>query len=451
MPRPEVFEINDFGNPLLDTGGISEFGITPIDNTILSQDGVLGGGGTAITTNIFVLNISSNEAGFNTLVNGEIVPNNKVVKISRDSLLTESKKIEIQKEGFTTNEYYIIEMLNDASPVIVNPKFEQPLGITTKDVTITKYINNTIQSGPTSIKNSISSELLFKLNKKVNKVDEEIQRYGLTFKISGKGLPVSIIKNGNKSAEFFPNVGVSNYEDIDGTKYLIRSSDLSLYRISSINFSGLNAPKNLVANRGESLEVSITLSSDYIIDIITEEVVRDTPSNNPRIELLKTEARTYNINSKVGVPLMFRKNSNVKTITVIVGDDILEFDNLDKGDLCGITIPANVFKNIGKYNIKIFPFSLDDYENEVRPKVPTDIVESKPIEVKYNTTEVVETITPTVNDVYNPYSPTIGGGGGSRPVFIDSLEENLNRVDSLSSGVSNGGFVNRGVDNLNIR
>lgn len=450
MARPEVFEINDFGNPLLDNGGVSQFGITPIDDTILSQDSVLGGGGTAITTNIFVLNISSNETGFSTLVNGEIVPNNKVVRITRDSLLTESKKIEIQKEGFTTNEYYIIEMLNDASPVIVNPKFEQPLGITTKDVTITKYVNNTIQSGPTSIKNSVSSELLFNLNKKLNKVDEEVQQYTLTFKISGKGLPVSIIKNGNKSAEFFPSVGVSSYEDIDGTKYIIRSSDLSLYRVSSINFSGLNAPKNLVANRGESLEVSITLSSDYIIDIITEEVVRDTPSNNPRIELLKTEARTYNINSKAGVPLMFRKNSNVKTITVIVGDDILEFDNLDKGDLCGITIPASVFKNIGKYNIKIFPFSLDDYESEVRPKVPTDIVESKPIEVKYDTTEIVETITPTVNDVYNPYSPTIGGGG-SRPVFIDSLEENLNRVDSVSSGVFNGSFVNRGVDNLNIR
>jgi hypothetical protein len=134
---------------------------------------------------------------------------------------------------------------------------------------------------------------------------------------------------------------------------------------------------------------------------------------------------------------MFRKNKDVQAITVIVGDDVLEFDDLDSGDLCGITIPHNVFDKIGRYNIKIFPFSFDDYEEQVRPAEKGDTIQSKPVEAKFNVKEEVKLPPVDVSDKYNKYKPKVGSGGVGRPVTIDS-----------SDGGSS--FVNGPVDNRNI-
>ena len=238
------------------------------------------------------------------------------------------------------------------------------------------------------------------------------------------------MKNGNKSAEFFPRVGVTEYTDVSGTKYKISSSDLTLYRISEINISNINESKVLKANAGESLEVEVDLNLDYTLNITTEEIFKGTPALNPQIELVNTEARTYNLNSKVGVPLMFRKNKDVQAITVIIGDDVLEFDDLDKGDLCGITIPHSSFNKIGKYNIKVYPFSFDDYEEQVRPAEKGDTIEPKKVVPKFDVKEEVKLPDVNLSDRLNPYNPTPidrpnpistggSGGGGSRVPSID--------------------------------
>ena len=432
-----------------------------IDDATLQQDGV-GGGGTIPTndiiigqentgafSNLFVFNISSNETGFTTYVNGDVVGDNKRIRISRESLAEASKKIEVKKDGYINNEYYLIEMIDDGTPIIKNPNIEQPLGINTKDIVLTYYRNGQMVLTPQSIKNKVSSDLVFNLKKANIDVPTDSSKYKITFNISGKGSPVSILKNANKNAEFFPKVGISEYEDIDGTKYIIRSSDSTLYRVTKIYFNN----EELLANAGESLELNVTLKDNYTFNIETEEVSQGTPAKDPQIQLVKDGAREYNINSKAGVPLMFRKNADVDAITVIVGEDVLEFDDLDKGDLCGITIPHSVFKNIGKYNIKIFPFSFDDYENQVRPAKPAERVETK--QIKSNTKkkivkEEVVIETPKVEDIYNPYNPTIGSGG--RPITIDPIQESLNQTNNKPiTGGNDGSFVNRPVDNRNIR
>jgi len=433
-----------------------------IDDATLQQDGVGGGGGTIPTndiiigqentgafSNLFVFNISSNETGFTTYVNGDVVGDNKRIRISRESLAEASKKIEVKKDGYINNEYYLIEMIDDGTPIIKNPNIEQPLGINTKDIVLTYYRNGQMVLTPQSIKNKVSSDLVFNLKKANIDVPTDSSKYKITFNISGKGSPVSILKNANKNAEFFPKVGISEYEDIDGTKYIIRSSDSTLYRVTKIYFNN----EELLANAGESLELNVTLKDNYTFNIETEEVSQGTPAKDPQIQLVKDGAREYNINSKAGVPLMFRKNADVDAITVIVGEDVLEFDDLDKGDLCGITIPHSVFKNIGKYNIKIFPFSFDDYENQVRPAKPAERVETK--QIKSNTKkkivkEEVVIETPKVEDIYNPYNPTIGSGG--RPITIDPIQESLNQTNNKPiTGGNDGSFVNRPVDNRNIR
>ena len=369
---------------------IQRFDSINVDDTTLSQSGVGSSGlstpnpndvgdvtqDNGTLSNLFLLNISSNQTGFTTLVDGESVGDSKQIRITRDSLAKGSKRIEVQKTGYSNNEYYIVEMVDDGGAIIDNPLISRALGIGTKDIIITKYTKtpNRILDVPKSIKNDVSYNLSFNFIKVKDDIRiEQSTKYNIKFSISGKGSPVSILKNGIKSAEFFPKSGISEYEDIDGTKYTIRSSDSSLYRITKIYFNN----QQLTANVGESLQLDVTLKDNYSFQIETEEISQGTPANDPKIQLVKNEAREYNINSKAGVPLMFTKNDAVVAITVIVGEDVLEFDDLDKGNLCGITIPHSVFKNIGKYNIKIFPFSFDDYENQIRPAVQADRVETK--------------------------------------------------------------------------
>ena len=399
-------------------------------------------------SNLFVFTINSNQKQFVSLVNGESVADNKSIRITRESLAKENKKIQIKKQGYFSDEYYLVEMVDDGAPIIKNQNFDQPLGINTKDIVLSYYKSGRLVGTPKSIRNTVSSELKFNLtNLKGRDEYEEPGKYRVTFSIggSGKGSPVSILKNGNKNAEFFPKAGVSEYEDVDGTKYTIRSSDLTLYRITKIYFGN----EELLANAGESLQFDVTLKDNYSFQIETEAIPQRASAKDPQIELVKDGAREYNINSKTGVPLMFRKNADVEAITVVIGDEVFEFDDLDRGNFCGVTIPHSAFKKIGKYNVKIFPFSFDDYENQVRPAEPADVVQTKPVTKKKVVKEEVVVEQPKVEDKYNKYKPKSGGGsggGGGRPVFLDSGADLFDPTNPLTN---DGSFVNRPSNNLN--
>ena len=330
------------------------------------------------------------------------------------------------------NEYYIVSMLDDGAPIIENPALDKPLlGLNTKAISLIKYVDNQIVE-EIGIGSSTSVNLNFKLNKKPKGDDEyeEPSSYKVEFSISGEGAPVSILKNGNKNAQFFPEVGTTNYEDVEGTKYIISSADTSLYRITEITIvKPNNKPVVLNAGEGETLETTLTLNSNYTISIITEKLEAPLDGLDPQIELVNTDPRTYNINDKSGVPLLIQKNEDVQAITIIVGDDILEFDDLDDDDVIGLTIPHRVFEKIGQYKIKLFPFSFDDYETQIREEEEPITITPKEVTPKFVEKEVEKPNPPKPEDKVNPYKPTggsprRGGGGGGRNEFIEREEFN---------------------------
>ena len=393
-------------------------GIPGGEDVFIDAGGGGGGGGsssggsvtTPTTTNTFVFTITSNESGFTTSVNNVPVPTNKSVRISRESLTTEDKLIKIAKKGYKCDEYYIVTMIDDDLPLIKNIKVsDTPLGISTKDIVLRKFVNGEEQL-PVSIKNTTSSTLSFNLT--IGEVGVGTEKNKIKFLIGDvEGAPVSVVKNSKSSAEFFPTTGESEYEDVKGTKYLIRSADTTLYRISGMVITNdSNQPKVLEANSGETLETTITLNSDYEISISLEKVPVPDDELDPQISLVKTDPRKYNINEKSGVPLLIQKNEDVQAITIIVGDDILEFDELDDSDIIGITIPHRVFNKIGQYNIKLFPFSFDDYENQVREEEEPITITPKVVTPKF---VGIEKETPSdPKPINNPYNPPRGGGGG---------------------------------------
>ena len=396
-------------------GNSGDNNVDNIDNGGSGGGGYSGGsggsgGGSGVTTNTYVFSIQVNEDTFSSFVNNSIQPTPKVVRITKESLAVGPKKIEVKKKGYVAQECYIISMIDDDVPIIDRPNGESPLGLNQKQIQVQKYIGDTLD-GPARIIQSSTRDLIFTLNQA--EIIDTPKLHKIKFNISGKGSPVSILKNSTKNAEFFPIAGETNYKDISGTTYKITSSNSKLFRITDIVINKVGAAsKELKAEPNESLEALITLNANYIVSITTEKVEPVQPALNPIISLVKDEERRYNINTKAGVPLLIQRNSDVKAITLIIGDDVMEFDDLGDDNIVGITIPETSFKKIGKYEIKLFPFSFEDYENSIREEVEEDtdtdleevIITPKKKKKKVLPKEEIKIPDEKPEDLYNPYN-----------------------------------------------
>ena len=393
-----------------------------IDDSDGGGSGGSGGGLDNTPVNTYVFTITANLEGFTTTVNGDVQPTPQSVRITKDSLINKPKKIEVKKKGHTTQECYIISMIDDDTPIIDNGS--NKLGLNQKVVQLQKY-NGDIMVGPPLPLLGGTGRLIFTLNQAI--ISDEPVLHTIQFNIGGKGSPVSILKNGTKNAEFFPTVGETNYRDISGTTYKIRSSDSKLFRITDMVITKEGASfREIKAEPNESLEALITLNATYIVSITTKRVEPVQPALNPIISLVKDEERRYNMNTKAGVPLLIQRNSDVKAITLIIGDDVMEFDELGDDNIIGITIPETSFKKIGKYEVKLFPFSFEDYENSIRESVEEVKEEEIKITPKKKKKKVIKQekiVIPEekIEDVVNPYNRADGrtenndGRKGGRP------------------------------------
>lgn len=428
--------VNDFANFGTQSNSFgNDFG-SGNENNVLTRNFSGGGGGGSIggitsppiitTPANRLFQITSNITGAQIYINGvnTYKTTSQNITFTKEELLSGDKTITILKDGYTTGEKYVISVENPSGATIVRPPvlgtsnlLNRTFGISSTVIRVKYYINDVEQlSDDSETVTSNIQNLSFNLTK--SPIIKNPTLYNFNVNISGVANGIRIVKNG--SVEFFPDNGSTPYSDIGGTTFRIESANIGLYRITQIQSNSANP---IVANPNESLTYDITLNKNTTISITTELVATPAAALNPQITLLKTEAITYNINSQLGVPIGFMKNADVKAVTVIVGQDILEFDDLQSGDVAGITIPHSVFKNIGKYGAKIFPFSLSDYENEVRPAEAPIVITQSPYSgggspsTAVLTEQVIVPTRPTVTT--NPYSGAIapGGGYGSAPVI----------------------------------
>jgi hypothetical protein len=359
---------NDGGGNTSDGGG----------NT--SDKGDDDGTKTTITEKGILLTIKCNIKGAGVKYNGSFIGSvPKEIRISKAELLEKGDRIiEIGKIGFTSTEKYVVSLNTDNSVILKNKAFDGGYsGLNQSKIIVKKYIDDREYQFPQSLTGSTQT-ITFNLSKGSDEVIRKTHK--LTINLSGVrgGNPIVLRKNGKKQTDLFPQLGDTQYKDIINTKYTIESADLSKYRVTNITYDDGFQMFPLDAKDNESLTMTFKLKTDYNIIIEVEAVSKYVPPIKPVIKLLKTDARLYNINKSIGVPIAFEKNSTVKAITIIVGDDILEFDDLGDGDIVGVTIPHNVFDKIGRYNIKLFPFSLNDYEEELAPPKPIKEIQVKP-------------------------------------------------------------------------
>ena len=401
--------------------------------------GGTGGGTRTQSSNLFI--ISCNVNGAAILINGVNTgkTTDNQIAISKTDLIGGDKTITLSKTGYTTNESYVVSLSTNDTILIKSDFIDEGFGgLGTTEIICKYYINGVVVNSLTDYSVGNLKTLMFKLTAGDDFVDEEFQQI-LRINLVGNtgGNPILLEKNKTLKggSQMFPAMGTTTYRDTIGTKYTISSADIKLYRIVEIDYKKGNTNQRqnpLVATEGESLTMEFTLSDIFKMTIRVEKVESIIPLISPKIELLDNANRLYNINTAIGVPLAFKKNSAVEAITIIVGDDILEFDDLEKGDVAGVVIPHSVFNNIGKYNIEIFPFSLNDYGQ-------TDTIDELPID-----TTPIKPIFDIIEEIISPPKETI-----IEESFNQYTQNNIN-TNYLSNNIGSNGynFQFTGLDNF---
>ena len=177
------------------------------------------------------------------------------------------------------------------------------------------------------------------------------------------------------------------------------------------------------------------------------------PGIEPRISLLNKSTRQHDIKDKSGLPVSFRKNEEVEAVTVFVGKKHYVFNNLGDGPVAGIVIPSSAFVNVGRMEIKMIPYDLDELDDTIEQVTRTQITRTterivevqKPVPTPI---EIVDRIAPTPppNDppVLPPPLPPKPDPRTERPIdkpgykALDNQGRPVQPTDSVNRGGTGG-------------
>jgi hypothetical protein len=330
------------------------------------------------------------------------------LSVSLSDLLTNGpKNITVQKEGYSSSEKFIID-------IVQNPKYYVPyiaLDINPYDSLVaystrglpnyTSDTNNLYTYDPETYKSvySTTPAYTFRIRKFVgdvletsynydvdsqdksidftlaqneaiqNPTDPLVPKIKLNVAIDGPNNSVTFIKNKKELPgveSFNLTNGVSEIEDSADSElsYSIQTSNINSYRITKIVVSGegiktqtLEATSTLesistLVNFDRNLNISIT-SENFAIQQATVPIITFT---NPA-QLVSQDFTQYNINSDAAVPIGLNLFGNTTKVTAYVKDKTYEFNV--SGQSAIIIIPSKTFDVIGKYTIKLVPNNTD--------------------------------------------------------------------------------------------
>jgi hypothetical protein len=357
--------------------------ITDVGDNQLGEDGIndkTGGGGGTISSNEntnvanadeYVIQIRASfpnkvSVGGTVYVNDiplpNVTPNN--YKVNLTTLFNQGPQtIEVKKGNYNTNEKYILSVVPAGDDGIDDIKLLQDdvtnsiLGVNKLKLNIERYEDNVKK--PFSVLEGTTITLPFTLTKGVVPTKPTSTN---TVAINLIGPNSSVVINSNNEDDFLDS-GEEIFKENTDTKYFIKSPNTTLYRISEVIVTdGDGNSETLTAGAAESISMELNITKDLTLTILSHRVVKK-KILKPLIKLKSAPTKKYNINDKSDIPLIVEKNDDVVAISMVIGSEILEFDNLAPGRYVGIKIPHRLIESIGKYNIKLFPYSISELKN----------------------------------------------------------------------------------------
>jgi len=345
-------------------------------------------------------------------------PNTVVLNLADVVANSNKYTITVQKQGFVNNEKYEIDAVltrkyseNTIGSSGLTPtetsynKFDvngnvvfntindsirttEPIYTTSPVYTlrIKKYVNNVIVPYEYNV-DSQSKELVFdnfSLESSEIAPPVEIQTAKVTLNLSGAD--ESAVYTLNDSSPIPISSGLSNVDIPVGTEITIASTNINQFKISKIistgavvsdstnegdvlpvasrraisqtnirNTQSTSIPSDGIDNT-DSKTLTFTLTADIAISVTTENVVQII-KNIPAIQANVTDNK-YNINSKSGFPISIISTGVLTKVKAYIGDSLIEFADLFKGQdstLAIIVIPHKYISTIGNYNIELVP------------------------------------------------------------------------------------------------
>ena len=357
------------------------------------------------------------------LVNGVDKGNaNQVLQFTKSDILTGGdKRIKVTQPGYTSNEEYIISSETvlgtpNPNPYITTQRSGYPeiTGAVNVNIVVKKYVNGQIVSYNGQNGSAFMLDFDLKQIKLPNPIDiqnDDITDGGTTtlqnilrIELSGDADGVVLLKN---NVEEIPlRKGGQSIKDDKGTKFQFRVRDgyeiddldiqelgtkrSSIFRRKDTRRRDINPSATIVLNVNTTLWVSVrasqiepdisTSTSESTSEEITsigQPIVPDGPE--PKISLLNRRARQHDIKDKSGLPISFRKNEEVEAVTVFVGKKHYVFDNLGDGPVAGIVIPSSAFKTVGRAEVRIIPYDLDELDDTIEQITRSEITRTKEI------------------------------------------------------------------------
>ena len=352
--------------------------------------------GTINENKNLIFNITSNVPA-EIYVNGEntFKTTTDKIQVSLDDLIKNgSKKIELKKQGFKTDEFLQISLVqnlnfNFNSLSYINfgdsligyqtrllPDYNLPISNTNLPVysTVSPY-QFSIQrfKGQDVIpfqydETSQLIDVLFKLeeDKSSTPINADTKSQ-VTIKINVIGQKDSVTYLGSSGVPFSNLTTNTDYstDEFIGSKVSISSSDKSRYLISKITVTDSNGNSETFLNSDSEFDsqagaksVVLSFIAEEDLKIQIETVPAPVITNKPIISFVNNEIgkESYNINSKSALPIGITKNNLVSDVLVYIGQDVFKFTNLDDGKPSTIiSLPSDAFTKIGSYRVVLVP------------------------------------------------------------------------------------------------
>ena len=395
------------------------------NNTTKGSTIPISDNGTIVQFQDYVFIVKSN-VDANLLVNDSASGKSpQTLRFSKADILTGGdKRIKVEKDGYTSNVEYVISNEVVAGNLNANPYEkgystdifggnQRTLGMATSTVTVKKYVNGQIVSY------NGQSGNLFNLDFDLKKIEKtpiptKVETRTLRFVANGEVGGIILIKNGTEEIQL--SKGINTIEAPLNTKFTARIKSGYKLRVFGIG------PKPVPFDEGTNPNILITLDSDINASATVLKAIAPTPpplpplpplppvppvppplplppqrtetereerklistpiipdGPDPLITLIDNGSRTYDIKDKSGLPIAFRKNEEVRAVTAFVGTKHYVFDNLGNKPVAGIVIPSSAFQQLGRLEVKIIPYDVDELDDTIEQITRTAITRTKEI------------------------------------------------------------------------
>jgi hypothetical protein len=349
----------------------------------------------------YVFRISSNVEGASILVDGEntfkTTPNTTKITLS-DVAVSNVKTIEIQKQGFISNEKYEIDLVPNpefgdiqfraisemnerdfsfdrfGNEIRINANDRLQLSSVSPFVVRVKYFADKMGDG--IVTNSDYNEKIKQLEftqlkkRKPIQLEEEIDESSnlatLTIRLNGPDGSVSLSSGRGRFGRTRTQrdeestslkSGINKLSLPIGTTMKLISSNTERFRVTKITPAlSKSNPQSftevLAGTDSESASVKFVLENNYAFDVESTEIPQQSITI-PTISFTNESAvAKYNINEKSDLPIGLTSSSPLNQIVVSVEGQKYTFNKLS-GTTNIVTIPAKVFSRIGRYKLII--------------------------------------------------------------------------------------------------